>query len=140
MNVVDTSVTKIKEQFPDVYGIWLFGSSASQTTTAESDVDLGVLLPQRADSIKLWQCAQSIAAAVNKEIDLVDLLEASTVMRAQIMREGKRVFCADKFKSEMFETEALTDYLRFNEERKEVLGSIKYRGKVLGNNGRRTGK
>jgi hypothetical protein len=43
--------------------------------------------------------------------------------------------CSDKFKCDLFETEALTDYLRFADERKEILEDIKSRGKVLGNNG-----
>lgn len=135
VNIIDICVTKIKEEFPDVSGIWLFGSNVSGTTTAASDIDLAILLPQKSNRIKLWQCAQSIAGAVNKEIDLIDLLEASTVMRNQIMREGKRIFDTDGFKCDMFETEALTEYLRFNEERREVLEDVKSRGKVLGNNG-----
>jgi hypothetical protein len=56
-------------------------------------------------------------------------------IRAQVMQNGKLIYSADKFKCDLFETEALTDYLRFNEERKEILEDIKSRGTVFGNHG-----
>ena len=133
--IINTCINQIKEEFPDTIGIWLFGSMAFETASATSDIDLAVLLPKKINNIRLWQCSQSLASKVNLEIDLIDLLEASTVMRSQIMREGKRIFCTDEFKCNLFETEALTDYLRFNEERQELLTDIKTRGKVFGNNG-----
>ncbi len=132
MNFINLSIEIIKEGFPNVVGIWLFGSVAAQTASANSDIDLAVLLPQKANSIELWKCAQKIASKLGKEVDLIDLLEASTVLRSQIMQEGSNIFCADKFKCDLFETESLTDYLRFSEERKEVLEAIKSRGTVLG--------
>ncbi len=135
MDIIDTCISTIKEEFPSATGVWLFGSTASKDSTVASDIDLAILLPQKADSLKLWQCAQSIAGKVDKDIDLVDLLEASTVFCAQVMQNGKLVYFADKFKCDMFELQALSSYLRFNEERKELLDDIKSRGKVFGNNG-----
>ena len=135
MNIIDTCVETIKEKFPNVTGIWLFGSIASETGSANSDIDLAVLLQQKADNVELWQCAQQIATQAGKDVDLIDLLDASTVLRAQIIQDGKRIYCSDKFRCDLFETDTLSDYLRFADERREILEDIKSRGKVLGNNG-----
>lgn len=135
MDINDTCVNTIKEEFPNVAGVWLFGSTASGESSAASDIDLALLLPHKVDSVKLWQCAQRIASGVDKEVDLVDLVGASTVMRAQVVQNGKRIYCADRFLCDKFETESLTDYLRFSEERKDLLEDIKSRGNVLGNHG-----
>ena len=139
MDIIETCIATIKEVFPSATGIWLFGSMASGDSTQTSDIDLAILLSEKADSVKLWQCSQQIASQLDADVDLVDLLEASTVFRAQIMQKGKLVYHADKFRCDMFETEALSNYVRFNEERKELLGEIKSRGKVFGN-GWRLGK
>jgi uncharacterized protein len=135
MDIIEICRETIKDDFPEVIGVWLFGSFARhESLTAESDIDLAVLLPQKADALRLWQCAQRIASKmVTREVDLIDLIDASTVLRAQIMQDGKLIYCADKYKCDLFETEALTDYLRFSEERKDLLEDIRMRGKVLGN-------
>ena len=135
MDTIDICVEIVREKFPNVVGIWLFGSTASETQSTDSDIDLSVLGQQKIDSVALWQCAQQIATRLDKEIDLIDLLEASTVLRAQIIQSGRLIYCGDKFKCDLFETETLTDYLRFADERKEILEDIKIRGRVLGNNG-----
>ncbi len=135
MDVIDICISTLKEEFPSITGIWLFGSTAAGDNSVTSDIDLAVLLPEKADQVKLWQCAQSIASAIDRDVDLIDLIEASTVFRAQVMQNGKLVYHSDKFKCDLFETEALADYLRLNEERKEILEDIKSRGTVFGNNG-----
>ncbi|SRR5579875_362264 len=132
---IETCTKMILTEFPDIAGIWLFGSAASGQDTSGSDIDLALLHTKKLDRVRLWQCAQSVAARVGREIDLIDLLDASTVLRAQVMENGKRVYCADKFMCDRFETESLTDYLRFADERKGLLEDIRARGKVLGHDG-----
>jgi predicted nucleotidyltransferase len=51
VNIIDIGVETIKEKFPAVAGVWLFGSIASGTGCADSDIDLAVLLQQKADSV-----------------------------------------------------------------------------------------
>jgi uncharacterized protein len=135
MDIIDTCIATIKEEFPSAAGVWLFGSTASGDRTNASDIDLAILLSQKADSVKLWQCSQHIASQIHKDVDLVDLLEASTVFRAQIVQKGKLIYCADKFKCDMFEIQVLSSYLLLNEERKELMDDIKSRGQVFGNHG-----
>jgi len=120
-------------EFPGIYGIWLFGSTVSGLACAGSDIDLAILPAGKIDKVRIWQCSQRIASAIGKDVDQVDLLDASTVMRAQIIESGKRIYCADQFVCDKFETEVLTDYLRFAESRKELIEDIRSRGKVFGN-------
>jgi len=135
VDIANTCTTIINEDLQDVLGVWIFGSVASGLDVADSDIDLAVLSTDKIDKVRLWKCSQRIASAVRREVDLVDLIDASTVMRSQIVQSGKRIYCADNFICDKFETEALTDYLRFNEERREILEDIKSRGRVLGTDG-----
>ncbi len=132
MDILEVCVSAIKEKFPDVVGIWLFGSTATGSDVAGSDVDLAILSNGNIERVELWHVAQLIARKIGKDIDIVDLLPASTVLRAQVVRNGQRIYCADKLKCDTFETEALTDYLRFSEQRHELLKDIESRGKVFG--------
>lgn len=133
MDIRQVGSATIKTTFPDVVGIWLFGSTDSSMETQESDIDLAVLTASnKLDKIKLWQCAQSIAGQVGRNVDLIDLLDASTVLRAQIMNTGKQIYCCDQMRCNLFETEALADYLRFADERRELLEDITSRRKIFG--------
>jgi uncharacterized protein len=135
MDLTANAVRLLTNELPNLLGIWLFGSVAAGHETRESDVDLAVLSEQELDRVKLWQCAQDIASALNTEVEIVDLHSASTVLRAQIIQSGKRIYTADKYRCDLFETEALSDLLRFNEERAELLEDVRQTGRVFPANG-----
>lgn len=130
INIASRSIPILKQYVPEIAGAWLFGSAASGGDTEQSDIDLAILLSAKTDKVKIWQCAEAVASEIGRDVDIIDMNEASTIMRAQILNNGKRIYCADKYRCDLFETEALTDYVRFNEERKEILEDIKTRGKV----------
>lgn len=122
---------EIRQAYPQVKGIYVFGSFASKTETQDSDLDIALLLDKPADSVTLWNVAQNIAYRIHREVDLVDLLAASTVFRFQIVTTAKLIDCQDFKSCDLFEDLSYSMYLRFNEERKEILEDIKNSGRIL---------
>lgn len=103
--------------------LYLFGSAAEDRLRAESDLDIAFLALATAESkaLQVYDAAQSVATALHRDVDLVDLSEASTVMRAQVIGNGRRIYVADEYQANLFEAHALSDYARLQEERSGAL-------------------
>jgi uncharacterized protein len=130
--LLDPAVDMLRRELPDCVAIYLFGSRATGTPTPDSDVDLAVL-PEAplADEVR-WQLAQTLALALGRDVDLVDLTRASSVMRVQVIDTGKLLYESDAVRRQLFEAHALSDYARLNEERRGILDDIRARGTVYG--------
>lgn len=112
------------------YLVILFGSAAKGTIRQDSDVDLAFLSDQKKGSYELFLMAQELAAILNREVDLVDLNQASTVFQAQIIGHGKVLYCNDEHRRQLFYMLTLKKYAKLNEERKPILEKIKERGSI----------
>lgn len=122
----------IEQHAADVQAIYLFGSTARGDETKESDIDIAVLAARPLDPIPRWHLQEAIAAKLGKQVDLVDLRSASTVMRAQVLRDGRQLFVKDPTIVGLFEATALSDYARLQEERGAILKDIANRGTIRG--------
>ncbi|HHI93659.1 MAG TPA: nucleotidyltransferase domain-containing protein [Gammaproteobacteria bacterium] len=120
------------KNLPGLISIYRFGSWGTPYARADSDVDLAVLLQGAIGGAHLWEVAQDIARVIGKDVDLVDLLQTSTVMRMQVISTGKRLYCSDPVVCERFEDYVYVAYARLNEERRGILEDIKQRGTVYG--------
>jgi predicted nucleotidyltransferase len=129
----DTKIIRaIQKYLPQIIAIYRFGSAGTTWERPESDVDLAILADQKLQATTRWELADVIASILHKDsVDLVDLSQAPTVLSFQIIDSGHRIYCADKTACHLFETHTLSDYVRLNEERSEILEDIKKRGKVL---------
>ena len=72
---------------PDVAGIYLYGSFDSPYRRDESDLGLAILSPHPLGAVACWNLAQDVAVAVDRDVDVVDLQAASTVLRFQNILE-----------------------------------------------------
>ncbi|MBN2479741.1 MAG: hypothetical protein JXA94_05895 [Parachlamydiales bacterium] len=64
---------------------------------------------------------QVIASKINRDVDLVDLYDASTVFQFQIINEWKVVYCKNESKRAFFENYVDSMYLDLNEFRWGIL-------------------
>ena len=128
---IEEIIQIICAKLPTVQAIYLFGSVNTAFANAVSDVDLAVLAEKKIDNGITWQLAQEIAKLLKKDVDLIDLWQASTVMRREIINTGSRLFCKNAVWCDEFENTALSTYLRFNEERREILEDIQKRGSIF---------
>ena len=122
----------LKEAFPEVIGIYLFGSRVNQENRLDSDYDLAFLLPFPTDNdYKLWLIAQELAIALGQDVDLIDLGKATTVLAFQITAFGERIYCGSQMYCDLKEAYIISDYHRLNLERKEILLEIKESGQIF---------
>jgi len=116
----------------DLLAVYIFGSSITERETPTSDIDIAIMCQSKIPKLTLWDLTQEIAIARKKDVDLLDLKSASTVMQMQVVTHGRRVFCADEWVSETFEDFVFSSYVLLNEARQGILEDIKSRGSVYG--------
>lgn len=88
-------IAQLKIEHKDLIAIYLFGSFGTKFASKLSDIDIAVLLTKKFDRTYFRELSQKIALTVNREIDLIDLLQANTVLQQQIVTSGKLLYCSD---------------------------------------------
>jgi len=120
----------IHNQLRDIWSIYVYGSQASNKALPESDLDVGVLGPEKISCLKLSETAQSTGILLQTQIDLVDLRSVPTDLQAQIVFKGKRTLFAEFNQVKTFEDFIFSSYSRLNEERRFILADIQQRGSI----------
>lgn len=132
----DRIVATLRERVPGLVAVYRFGSSGTAAERVSSDLDLAVLTDRPLSSNEQtrlrWETAEAVAALVGRDVDLVDLGGASSVLRARIVTSGTRMWCNDVTAAERFEDYAMSSYARLNEERAAILRDIHERGRIRG--------
>ena len=122
-----------RRHYPDVQGIYLFGSYAAGDARPDSDVDLALLLPhEQAKSEKrmiLGTCRFDLEDALGRVIDLVNARQVSTVFQKEIIF-GTLILCADRLAVDQFEMLTLSFYQKLNQERAGILESFYRTGRA----------
>ena len=127
----DKGLTEYLQQaIPDLVALYRFGSYARDEAGPHSDVDLAVLARTSIPNLRRFELAQDLAIQLHRDVDLVDLYTASTVMRMQVLSTGTCVMSFDDTARREFEMYAYSDYARLNEERREIVKDIAKRGSV----------
>jgi predicted nucleotidyltransferase len=120
----------IREAIPDVIAIYRFGSTVQGPTHGESDIDLAILAPALLDPVRRFELQERLAVALRRNVDLVDLRAASTVMRMQVISQRTLLDVSDRSVQESFEDHTYSAYARLNEERKGILEQVRREGTV----------
>ncbi len=131
-NHQEAIIRLIRDQIDDPVAIYLFGSMAADAVHESSDIDIAVLPQSPLSNKERWNLQQELAIALRVDVDLVDLLSASTVMRVQIVSTGEVLFEGDATRRAEFEMVTFSMYARFNQERREILDQVKREGRVYG--------
>ncbi|MFL0250858.1 type VII toxin-antitoxin system MntA family adenylyltransferase antitoxin [Clostridium neuense] len=126
-NIIDILIKNVKPTL-----IYIFGSAARNELREDSDIDIAYLSDVALSNYEIFILANDIADIVKRDVDLIDLNKASTVFKAQIVGNGKVIYCSDDTKRMYFEMYAFKDYALLNEERKEILDGIRKRGNIYG--------
>jgi len=111
--------------------VYLFGSHVRGEAGADSDIDLAVLVRGKADPVKLWELGQSLAAQFNRDVDLIDLRAASTVMQYQIITTGRRLW-ETQSQGSLYESAILSEKTELDTARAGLLSDIRDEGTVYG--------
>jgi len=125
-------VETIRDAVPDVTAIYQFGSTVAHTEHAGSDIDLAYLADAELDNTSRWTLQERIAARLRRDVDLVDVRRASTVMRVQVISNGVVLYESDTTARQRFEMTTYSAYALLNEERRHILRDIRERGTIYG--------
>jgi uncharacterized protein len=121
-----------REAIPNLIALYRFGSQTKGSARPDSDVDLAVLTRHPIPALRRFELAQELAAQLHRDVDLVDLRTASTVMRMQVLSTGECLAAPNEAARREFEMYAYSDYARLNEERREILKRVSASGLVYG--------
>jgi predicted nucleotidyltransferase len=121
----------LQGRFPELLALYAFGSRVTGGATAESDLDLAILVDGRVDLLSLFHLAGELSEIVNCDVDLVDFRTASTVMQYQIITTGERWWKKD-FRADLYEAMVLNQKTSLDEARAGLIDDIMQRGSVYG--------
>lgn len=125
-------VEVLVEAIPETFAVYLFGSAAAGDAGRGSDLDLAVLPTRPVAAERLARVKEELAEVARRDVDLVDLSQASTVLRAQIVSKGELLLDTEPAQRERFETTVYSAYARLNEERRGILERIQREGRIHG--------
>lgn len=127
---LEPAIEYLRQRIATLRAVYLFGSQSRAEGSAESDVDIAFLAEVSPSVLERHEMASDLSELLSRDVDLVDLASASTVMRAQVIGSGIRVAGTVTPVLEAFESRVLSDYARLNEERAAILRDIEQRGAV----------
>lgn len=115
----------ILNAWPDTQAIYLFGSWGTEYERPGSDVDIAILLPPKqakeVGSFLFSELHQALQVTFNKDVDLINLRLAPTILQKEIIMSGRRLFQAAGTAADGFEMLVLSLYQKLNEERADIL-------------------
>jgi len=104
----------------DVAAAYCFGSQTDPECPSPGDVDIAVLGRAPYTLRRLLAMRAEVARAVGSDqLDLVDLRNASPVLKREVVARGKLLFCVDQSYTNDFELRALSEY-RDSQHRRRV--------------------
>lgn len=127
---MDERIISILLEKTSAYLIVLFGSVAKDRVRNDSDIDIAFLSDKDINEYEVFNISQELADILNREVDLIDLNKASTVLRAQILGTGRIIYSSDKKKMDEFQIKVFKEYCLLNEERQVILDKIRERGSI----------
>jgi predicted nucleotidyltransferase len=122
----------LREHVPTIEAIYLFGSALHGPWRAESDLDVAIDSGMPLDPRLRHELALTLANAMNRDVDLVDLRTANTVFRREILTTGERLFVRDPARQDALEAAMLAEYLDFNFTRRAHVAEMVAEGRVHG--------
>jgi len=79
----------------DVRFAWLFGSAVARGPDAARDLDVAVAFRSPPSLLDLCRLAADLEREVGKEVDVVDLDGATTLLRWEVLRSGRVLLSPD---------------------------------------------
>ncbi len=114
----------LKKKIPGLLGIYIYGSFAENRLRPDSDIDIAFLTREKISAVDKWKIQEELASLLDIDIDLVDLKDASVVLRAEVVEKGARIFTQNEYECDNFEVTTYSMYADLNETRKDILNDM----------------
>jgi len=120
----------LRREIPDLAAVYLFGSQATDEARPDSDVDLAVLAGSPLAPTCLLNIQETVANALMRDVDLIDLRAVSTVLQMQVIGAGQPIDAPQPGATAHFEVRVMGDYQALKANRAELEADIVRRGRV----------
>lgn len=130
--ILKSLTEQLRAEIPGLLAVYRFGTWGTPDERTNSDIDIAVLAEAPLPPERCWDVAQQLAGRLGRDVDLVDLRSASTVLTARVVSQGERLFCLNEAVCEAWEDYIYAAYARLNEERRAIIRDIEARGSVYG--------
>jgi uncharacterized protein len=131
---LDAIVRSVTSAYPEVEGIYLYGSTAREESSQESDVDVAVVLPgasaRTAGSLALSDLRFRLEDVLRHPVDLVNARAAPVVLQKEIIATGIPIYTGDPTGLQRYEMIVLSLYGKLNEERRGILEDFASTGRA----------
>ncbi|MEA9995954.1 nucleotidyltransferase domain-containing protein [Pseudomonas sp. 10B1] len=124
-------VAHLQAHIPGLLAVYIFGSQVTDHATAQSDLDVAVLLAGKLDPMRLWEMSGELADIAGIPVDLIDMRAASTIMQYQVITTGLRVW-GDDVQVGLFECFVLSEKTELDTARAGLLADIQKDGSIYG--------
>ncbi|MHB1680589.1 MAG: type VII toxin-antitoxin system MntA family adenylyltransferase antitoxin [bacterium] len=115
----------LKSKIQNLRAVIIFGSFANNSENKYSDIDIAFLSSEKISNIKRWEFQEELASILNRDVDLVDLENASDVFKFQIASQGIVIYADNSKNIELYLDKIYTIYLQLNDDRKAILEDIR---------------
>ncbi len=112
--------------------VYLFGSAQRGELRPESDVDVAFYHHEPVDPFTLLSAREALAAALSRDVDLVELRGANDVLRAQVVGRGEVLSAREPQVLYERQMRWLKQYAMLNRERAPIIERIKREGTIYG--------
>ena len=128
---VDSILGRIKENVENIQLVYIFGSMSERNTHKDSDIDIAVLSKSPLLPIRTYLLKTELEAALNKDVDLVDMRNVGIVLKYEIIYKGTLIYSSLSEEDRLsYESRIMEDYLDYKELMKPLEEDIKSRGSV----------
>lgn len=124
----DAARDAVLAAIPEVWAIYVYGSFARGEDWPDSDLDIAVLLPPEQRIPDVLELIGEISKRAHRDVDLVDLRHAGDVLRHEVLESGRTLFESDSDKVLAWEASAMTRYVHYREEVREILEDFRRTG------------
>ena len=125
----------ILAHYPETQVIYLFGSYQTADEQPTSDADVALLLPPQqakaAGSLALSALRSELEACLGRDVDLINLRQAPTVLQKEVVAAERRIYLADEYAAAEFEMLTLSFYQKLNEERGNIIRDALTTGRFI---------
>ncbi|MEP7245707.1 MAG: nucleotidyltransferase domain-containing protein [Gammaproteobacteria bacterium] len=119
--ILDKACRALAAALPDAWAVYVYGSFARGDEWPDSDLDLAVLLPPRAELQDKLTLIAEVSQQVGREVDIVSLRSASLDLVHELLREGRPLLVRRAGDVLGWEAERMTDYADFSPRRADIL-------------------
>lgn len=120
----------VLDVLPGIEALYLFGSRAKGIARADSDLDLAVFAATPLDAMQRFNAQRALSAKLDCDVDLVDLHDASSVLRSEVVNHGHLLYRRDAERTLDFEARVLGEYAELLDATRELRKEIHRRGSV----------